>query len=46
MKEFGRLMVGEDLAYFGNKDSPRDTSKIAHDIGTNASIFGPNLDNS
>jgi hypothetical protein len=46
VKEFGRLMVGEDLAYFGNKDGPWDTTEVAHDIGADASVFGPNLDHS
>ena len=39
-------MVGEDLAYFSNEDGPRDTTEIAHTIGTDSSIFGPDLDDS
>ena len=45
-EEFGWLMVGEDLAYFSNEDGPRDTTEIAHTIGTDSSIFGPDLDDS
>ncbi len=36
-------MVGEDLAYFGDKDGPRNTTEVAHNVGADASIFGPDL---
>lgn len=36
-------MVWEYLADFRNKNSPRDTTKIAHTVRTNTSIFSPNL---
>lgn len=37
-------MVGEDLAYFGDKDGPGDTAEVSHDVGADSSVFGPYFD--
>lgn len=39
-------MVREYLTDFGYKYGPWDTAQITHTVGTNASIFGPDLDHS
>jgi hypothetical protein len=39
-------MMWEDLADFGDEDGPGNTTKVAHTIGGNASIFGPDLHHS
>lgn len=39
-------MMWEDLADFGDEDGPGNTTKVAHTIGGNASVFGPNLHDS
>jgi len=46
IEEFGGFMIGEDLAYFSDQNSPRDTTKIAHTIGADASVLGPSLNHS
>lgn len=36
-------MVGEYLADFGDQDGPGDTAQVAHTVGTDASVLGPDL---
>lgn len=39
-------MIGEDLAYFSNENGPRNTTEIAHTVGTDSSVFCPHFDDS
>ena len=38
-------MIGKYLTYLCDQNCPWNTSQVSHTIGTNSSIFGPNLDN-
>lgn len=39
-------MEREYLADFGDQNGPRDTSKVAHSVGADASVLCPDLDHS
>lgn len=44
MKQPGRFVVWEDLADLGNEYGPGNTTQVAHYIGADSSILGPDLD--
>lgn len=44
MQQPGRLVVREDLADLSHEYGPRDTAQVAHDVGADSPILGPDLD--